>query len=139
MAKYSGRGPHGDWTLEVETEWIDISSGFGSLEPDPDWHYVDLAGHEHSHTSESFKRIQVEENWFDQDGIEHNGRYHFECKGCGEWIVPGTRYVPPDFARRQIPGMIHYILTRDDGHMKSTEYLTQEEADAWMRDHYESG
>jgi hypothetical protein len=56
--------------------------------PDPDWHYVDAAGHEHTYGAGTFKTVNVFNGYW--EGGDEDWSSHQECVQCGEWIVPGT-------------------------------------------------
>lgn len=129
----------GGHVLTAETEMIETTNGVGSHERDESWAYVDLAGHRHTWDSNTFTRFSDEDNWFDSDGYEYNGAFHYECDICLEHIVPALIYKPPSAFRSYIPGMTRYTLTEvtnfGGGRLEHTRDLSEEEALAWIEEH----
>lgn len=136
--KSSRRFP-GGFTLEAKVEMIEVSECLGHTERDETWEYEDLAGHRHTWNSNTWTRIQDESNWFDSDGMEHNGDHHNECLACHEHLVPGTIYFPPSLFRQFIPGMTTYTLIEESnlggGIVRRHYALTEEEATIWIAEH----
>lgn len=89
--------------------------------PDPDWHYVDRAGHAHDSRRELLVRVKDDPNesdsWFDADGEEWNASTHLECRLCGEHIEPR---VIGDPYQTHIPGPVHFY--RDGVEITEAEY-----------------
>lgn len=106
----------GRYVDEVITESnpIEIST-IGPI-PDPDWRYVDMAGHVHRYDNEAkMRRYYVDLTCDDGYDIGHN-----ECIHCGEWIVPGTKPSPP--YRQYIAGPMTTRL-KPCGHLVPPEQL----------------
>lgn len=117
-------------TVEVEQEWIDISTGIAT-KPDPTWEYTDPAGHYHTHDKAgdlpTLKPTEVHVPCTGGCGLDDDQpcdgytvtEYH--CAICGAQVEP--RYVPDEAARnRQIPGLKHWKITID-GHNDSVPQL----------------
>lgn len=105
--------PEGGGNLEIVSDSIETTS-LGGWEPDPNWSYIDAAGHVHTWKSKSFRWVKDDPNapdfWTDADGDEHNADTHAECKKCGEHIEPATRWRPGDTFSTFIPGPVRYLL-----------------------------
>lgn len=111
----------GRWTVDVQQEWIDVTSSFPS--PDPRWTYTDQAGHEHHYSNgyPTLRYVVDGSHWCDgTEGLYNHDphlavdEYHYECQQCGEVIEP--RLVPGGYPQ-SIPGMISATLSgiRRDG------------------------
>jgi hypothetical protein len=104
----------------VEVDAIEVT-GF-SMKPDPNWTYLDRAGHLHDHSRALL--ITVQDNpddppfYFDEDGEEYNAPDHLECSICHEHIDPGL--IPPSPYREFIQGMTRYY--RDGEPITPEEY-----------------
>lgn len=103
-----------DWPMiNVEQEWTDVTT---ISEFDPEWRFVDGAGHGHFYGSEGETptlRWVVDRDLVnvDSDDEEMPESGHYECPHCGEEISPQSRMGN----RRQIPGVKHYMMTIRDG------------------------
>jgi hypothetical protein len=75
----------------VTVEYIDVTP---MSEPDPDWIFVDLLGHEHRYTADNtLPTLRVVT--IDEGDNEHPGWSIHVCKLCGERVRPQHR--PPRF------------------------------------------
>lgn len=110
--------------LEIEVERIEVTTGLP--QPDPNWSYIDHAGHEHAYGQPGPFRDRYptlveragEPYWCDDCDDEHVDTW-LECPLCGEKIAPGT-YV--DTSPRYIAGPTSYLI---DG-----QPVSKEEGDA---------
>ena len=95
-----GHDTRGLLTIQHETVQIPPSM---LPEPDPDWHHVDKAGHEHRY-DDGYPTLEdvVVGTWWCLDCHEHHERTELRCRVCGEAIQPGTR--PPSPFPTYIPG-----------------------------------
>lgn len=117
MPKYFGRD--GGPVLEVEQEWIDITSGNESI--DITWRQVDKLGHEHYYQDGQYPTLDFvidQEHWCDgSEGWERHDphqvidEYHYLCKQCGEVVKPG---VWPPYHPQKIKGNVSYWLSGQD-------------------------
>ena len=92
-------------TLRIEREWIDVTMMGGNWKYDPDWEFVDRAGHTHWRFDARFPTLV----WVVDDVHYHDGDEcadgHLACSLCFEPIEPGR--VP---ASSFIPGLVSYYL-----------------------------
>jgi len=96
------------WTLRVERDRIEVTSNL--QRPDPDWQHTDRAGHQHRREDGAYPTLQAVDGptyWCPDCRDEHEDR-HYECRICGEAIIPGL--VGPSPFREFIPGMTSYWL-----------------------------
>ena len=99
----------GGHTFSKETDEVFVGT-FGGLEADPDWNYVDKAGHIHYAAKESFVDYPTLEWYVDSieycdDCREDHEEGHWVCPLCLETIKPGKR---PE--QQYVPGMTHYKI-----------------------------
>lgn len=101
-------------SMSMERERIMVSSCSGHYEPDPNWRYVDHAGHVHTYDNADKMRMDVlekAEDWEHDEGSQEfypNG--DIVCRHCGELIEPGTVYHPPSMYPQSIPGLAHFVV-----------------------------
>ena len=99
----------GDWSIEVWADQIEVTSSLP--QPDPNWRHTDTNGHEHWHKSDTLLWV-IDEEWIDEDNYEASSG-HYECRQCGEHIVPGL--IGPSPFREYISGMTYAEATHSDG------------------------
>lgn len=100
--------------VHVEVEQIDVTT---MTEPDPNWTFIDAAGHFHAYTKEfalpTLKRVEV---YVDADQVEGLDEDYDEddyaivelhCRICDENIVPGTR---PTMGSKSVPGRMSWSV-----------------------------
>lgn len=93
-------------TLRIERESIDVSSW--GQERDPNWRYVDAAGHGHFYDKGYPTLSEVTETMVDpDDGDEWQAHVRWECPHCGEVIKPASR---PSMGDSTVPGMKRYYV-----------------------------
>lgn len=114
----------GPYTLSMDVEHQTI---LVQNEPDPDWRYVDLAGHGHFRSNigdhyPTLKWAETDPGGMDSDGEEWPPTGHHECRHCGEHIVPGARLGRP----QQIETGRTFTITGPEGSRR----ITQEEFDS---------
>ena len=80
------------------------STPFQERELDPNWRYVDAAGHEHrwaGHELPTLKRVEVPDEKCPRcDALLEVGGSYMACRDCGERIIPGMRYIQQHVAGR---------------------------------------
>lgn len=80
--------------MKVGYEYIDVTP---CTEPDPDWAYVDRAGHEHRWIQKASGSGYALESLLliiDMPATDnHPASSHLECPLCRERIIPGWRAV----------------------------------------------
>jgi hypothetical protein len=98
--------------LREEAELIDVTSALPY--PDERWRFTDAAGHEHRYRRQGAGDYYptlvwvVDERWWCDDCGDEHTEGHYECRACGERIVPGL--AGPDYFPRRIPGRVTYWL-----------------------------
>lgn len=115
MAHRINRPPN----LEIRVSQIDCTSW--GPDADPDWKYVDAAGHGHFRTKAGYPTLkEITEPFTDPDDGETWDRHiRWECPHCGEHIVPGTLLAQ---VSRSFPGQRHYLI---DGKEVDRDVFTQ--------------
>lgn len=87
------------WTLRIEQEHIDVTTLGDNWKYDPDWTYVDQAGHHHLYDPEgqrqrgaTFPTLAwwIDDIWYASDGDGPYDDGHLCCSLCYEPIQPGT-------------------------------------------------
>lgn len=105
------------------TRDTEVLHSIDPTEPDPDWRFIDAAGHGHFHSNGYPTLKEVTEPCFDADsGDQWDRHVRFECPHCGEVIVPGRRAAAPVY----VHGPECYTI---DGR----EVSPDEYADQWSR------
>lgn len=98
------RGDFGE--LRAETEIVDVTSSLPK--PDPNWVYTDEHGHEHRYEDGYPTLVRVVDATHVDEYGEEWDEWHFECRECGEHVMPGT--VGPSPFREFAPGRRSYYL-----------------------------
>lgn len=111
------RTANGD-VFDMQREMIDVTR---ASRPDPQWQVMDAHGHRHQWytngeparrydplaTYELPTLLTVFDGWrYDEDG-ERYAMEHYECRACGQRIVPGTT---ADSETVYIPGLASYRI-----------------------------
>lgn len=86
----NNHGPY-EFTMETNTELIDVTSLGGNYIVDPEWFTIDRKGHFHAYDVKSdslptLKAVTEHVPEYDPDGLEP--RTHYECLICNEVIEP---------------------------------------------------
>jgi hypothetical protein len=94
--------------LRVEREVVEVSS-LDPREPDPDWSFVDAAGHEHRWAGSATPTLEerVVERWWCHSCCDEHVDSILVCAQCGQRVAPGTRRGP---AVQYLPGSVTYYL-----------------------------
>lgn len=100
------------WRLITETPRIEVTSSAPKM--DPNWAYVDRAGHPHTYASRgvSFAVVVDGTEWC-HDCNEHHTMEHFECVDCTEKINPGMTGPTP--YREYVAGPTEAYLEGPEG------------------------
>ena len=95
--------------LEVEHEVVEIRFATTPMEVDPDWRYVDEAGHLHAYVDGKTPTLEwvVDRTWWCEDCGENHEDGHLACKVCREEIEPGRK---PGPSVQHRPGRVSYSL-----------------------------
>jgi hypothetical protein len=119
------------WTLEVKQD-VSYVETMGGDEPDPNWRYVDEAGHEHTYAATgdhypTLREVIGPSYWCDTCRDEHEDyeATYRECVQCGERITPATIFRGPH--RFPVRGIRSATLTSDEGDSCRMWYLTDDE------------
>lgn len=95
--------------ISYEQDMVDVTM---LHEPDPDWVFVDAAGHEHRWRGDWRKAdlptlvFVRDDDHGDECGCERCPSYHFECRQCGQRVDPETM---PSPERRYMPGLARLV------------------------------
>lgn len=116
--------------IQIEANLTEIPAG---READPDWRYVDDAGHLHAYVESKKGRLKTptlieipDEPYYCTVCDEEHEQSHFECQACyearrgqggGTHIEPGTRSVGPQMIQAGPPSIIAKVQVVDD-HMR---------------------
>jgi hypothetical protein len=93
--------------LEVRRDTIRIDS-LAHSEADPNWTYIDQAGHGHFYGPGYPTLNEITETAYDpDDGSKYQVHLHWECRHCREVIVPARRFTS---GRSTIPGLTRYLV-----------------------------
>ena len=92
-----------NYKLTYERDYVTVSSLYP--EPDPDWTFVDAAGHRHDGSGETLEWVFTRTYWCEECCDEHE-EGEWRCLECGEVLVPGTRTAQD----RQLPGLARLTL-----------------------------
>lgn len=110
---WTGRAP----TVQIEHEMIDVTSFIPRMEPDPEWQFVDEAGHFHAFATggtlptveTKYRHVQcADQQDCNCDGYDEPER---ACRICGEEIAPRFRTVVPVGEKEFMPGMMSWRVT----------------------------
>lgn len=111
------RGPY-EGTLRVETEKIDITSGRTTYKDDPQWTFVDKAGHFHAITAdgkfptlEAYVKRRPCPGGCGDPGCEGEIEGRYRCRLCRKRIRPGRVVDRVAGARRYMPGVTTWTVT----------------------------
>lgn len=121
-------------TIEAHTQQIRVETNVP--EADPEWRFVDAAGHGHFRATNggypTLRYVEDTPEGFGPDGEEYGPEGHMECTTCGEHIQPGMK--PPDPFPRYIAGPTEYNVeaVMPDGRIVKG-WLTEEQAQAIQR------
>lgn len=105
---------HDGRTLEIITERVEVSSY--SPEPDPRWTFTDAAGHAHAPSRSGvngpliYPTMELATGaivWCEDCQDDHGTECWWECRICGEKILPGIR---TPVGRRFVPGLTSYEI-----------------------------
>lgn len=96
-----------------------------SPRPDPAWTATDSNGHVHQWEPRTFQWVQIEPDWIDADGEEHNGDGYQRCIICGEVVTPGL--IGPSPFVEYVPGPTEVTVTFSDG---TISHPTMEQVEA---------
>jgi hypothetical protein len=106
-------------TLNIETERIDITMAGPSYKPDPEWTYVDKAGHFHAFTEDGkLPTLERYEKHLNCDGScagvcsdEGYTETRYRCRACGKRVKPGYAVKVPGGAQQFMPGRTSWTVT----------------------------
>ena len=105
-------------SLRVEVDRIDATTW--GPERDPQWRFVDGAGHGHFYDKGYPTLHEVTETMVDPDaGDEWQAHVRWECPHCGEEIRPGRIQ---SMERTTVPGMKRYFV--DEVEVDRDTFLT---------------
>jgi len=88
--------------LRVERDVIEVTP---ISKPDDDWEFTDKKGH--LHRWQNGKLPSLKQVIDCPATEEYPAEIHFECKRCGETIIP--HYKPPEY-REYEPGLTHFYI-----------------------------
>lgn len=97
----SGREP----VVEISREYINVETAMPQMERDPDWRFVDAAGHVHTYRSRRWKWVVTSVCgcsicWDDGEPYEYG---EYRCTVCGALVEPRRR--PVRNPVREVPGL----------------------------------
>lgn len=111
------QGPfHG--SLSIDTDMIDVTSDRDSYKPDPEWEYVDKAGHWHAFTSDGKhptleryeKPVPCDGSCGGVCGGEGTTETRYRCRACGKRVKPYFVVDVPAFTPQRIPGRTSWCV-----------------------------
>ena len=110
-------------SLTIERNAIEVPPSF-LPEPDPDWTFIDAAGHAH-YSDDGYPTLErvVVDTWWCADCHEHHDDEAMACRVCGERIRPGT-LAPSPFSRR-MPGTETWAVEVDRFYEQGTEHTIE--------------
>lgn len=115
--------------FRIETETIQIST-LGDSRPDPSWRFTDQQGHLHQWKDGSLPSLsEVTERYWCHDCRDEHEDLSYQCKICGEPVVPGWITGGPKV--EIIPGPTSYFLNDTP--------ISEEEAQAILRTRVANG
>lgn len=111
------RGPYLG-TLNIETEQIDVTMGRDTYKLDPQWTFVDKAGHFHAvagdgklPTVEAYeKQVPCDGSCFPWCGGEGYSETRYRCRACAKRVKPGFVVDVPGGQRRTMPGRTSWLV-----------------------------
>ncbi len=99
----------GRWEFSVEQDYIDVTCGIETL--NPNWTFTDENGHDHYYDSGGYPTLDYivdAQHWCDgyEGAFNHDPHMavdesHYECLICGVHVKPGTY---PPYYPQSIPG-----------------------------------
>lgn len=125
------RGAWPLFSVSIERDMISVDIMARVRVPDPDWRYIDKAGHGHFWKGKklpTLKQVVVGTQWVgdEYDGDEYDIK-EWWCKLCSEPIEPGMREETP----APIPGQTWVTVTiGDEDYVVSPEQYA-ESVEAW--------
>lgn len=128
------RGPYLG-TLNIDTEVIDITSGMTTYKDDPQWTFVDKAGHFHAITRdgkfptlEAYTKTLPCPGGCGDSGCEGTIEVRYRCRICGKRIRPGRIVDQVGGMQRSMPGRTSWTVR-----IEHRETLGITEADVSVR------
>jgi hypothetical protein len=89
--------------VTLEREVIDLRTQFQPTKVDPDWTWIDPAGHDHDATLESAEWVEENIGWCDLCRDDH-GEWSLRCRRCSAVLEP--RRVPDYAQPKMMPGLL---------------------------------
>lgn len=110
-------------TLNVEQEWINVSTAIQPMKVDPEWTWTDPAGHKHDASLKKTVWKVVRVYWCETCRDEHE-ESDLVCRYCGAKVEPDRvpDYDQPD----RIPGLTTATLEVTRASVISTYLVTKE-------------
>jgi hypothetical protein len=103
--------------VTVETERIDITSGLTTYKPDPQWTFVDKAGHWHAFTAdgkhptmERYVKMLPCPGGCNDPTCEGQPEERYRCLICGKRIRPNRVVASYAGERRSMPGLTSWSV-----------------------------
>ena len=113
-------------TVTLERELIDIRLSVQPMKVDPDWRWVDPAGHVHDASLSKAHWVVLYSYWCEQCWDEHEEQ-ELQCRYCGARVEP--RRVPDYSQPDYIEGLLEGRLTVERGRVTSTYLLLRDALD----------
>lgn len=112
------RGPHLG-TLNIETEAIDVTMGRDTYKLDPQWTFVDKAGHFHAVAEDGkLPTLEQYEKHLNCDGScagacsdEGYTETRHRCRACRKRVKPAYVVDVPGGMKRVMPGLTSWVAT----------------------------
>lgn len=110
-------------TLTVKQGWINVCTSVQPTKVDPDWTWIDPAGHTHDARLKKavWKIVRV---WWCEDCRDEHEDHELVCRYCSAKVKP--RYVPDYDQPTHIPGLKEATLDVDRDGVRSTYIVASE-------------
>ena len=104
------------YSIDVEQEWMDVTSDWPTYKPDPDWTFTDRAGHKHGVIDGKTPTLRAERtSCYCPDCEENHDETEMVCRVCGETVEVGTVVdKPADQWVKKVPGVRSCRVTFED-------------------------
>jgi hypothetical protein len=119
-------------SISWEREEVPVATMHPTQVPDPDWRFIDKAGHGHFWKKDklpTLKWVVTGKTWVgdEYDGYEIElGEY--QCKNCGEAVEPKKR---SEYGPTSIPGLTTFTIAIDDETFVVPEEIYVKSIAAW--------
>jgi hypothetical protein len=117
--------------IEVDCEVIEMNTMGLIKVDDPDWKFVDKAGHGHFRKKKDLPTLEWVVTGTQWVGDEYGGDEYevgeYRCKVCAEVVEPGTKMETP----KPIMGPVTVKITIDGETFQLTESRYAESVEAW--------